>query len=167
MEHKYYFLNYNFDSQKIWLPSHFVLRHFTLLLQRWTRCVLSFNTQARGELRRQICVACVSCCCPSLFRLLFLCKVGPAHCGSCLLTGWPLTSCWNETWIQLLLKTVGCLSEKPIRTEPHKCKLYPPPALQSEKTSTKVTKSWAVSWPRSEVQTWTVLIRNVSRLHAR
>lgn len=40
-----------------------------------------------------------------MFLFFFsLCKFGPAHCGSCLLTGWTLTSFWNKTWSQLLLQ---------------------------------------------------------------
>lgn len=86
------------QSQTIWIPPHFLLKD--------GRSVLGSYCYTCGKFRRGICV---SCCRPSFICLLFLCNARPAHCGSCLLTGWPLTSCWHETWIQLLLKTVRCL----------------------------------------------------------
>ena len=55
---------------------------------------------------RQVCVVCVSCCSPGLFRLLLLCNVGPAHWLSSDLV-------LTDHWSQSLFPSDGCLWATP------------------------------------------------------
>lgn len=121
-------------------PLNTVQHFFFLLTDHYILSrVVTKTSMVCGEFLKEQIRVCL--CCPPPTRLFsfFLMQIRARSLWKLfLLTGWTLTSRWNETWSQLLLKTgCCCCSVKSIKDWSVN---FPPsrlPALQSEKTSTK------------------------------